>query len=224
MEFLKNISELSTISMSQAVITIFTAFILGAIISVTYRKTTNRAEYSQDFFFTLIMIPTVVAIMIFLIGSNVATAFSLAGAFSIVRFRSTPGNPKDIAFIFFTMAAGLACGLGCYIYAVLFTVVLCLAMLVLCGLNIGAVKKQSRVLKITIPENLNFDGAFDDILEKYTSNYTLLKVKTADMGSVFELVYDITMQGEVNQKEFIDKIRCRNGNLTVLLTMGEYNS
>jgi type III secretory pathway component EscS len=223
-----NIAELFTqsatvVSFSEAILTIITAVILGVMISLTYKVTTEISEYSQNFFLTLIIVPAVIAVIILLIGSNVARAFSLAGAFSIIRFRSAPGNPKDITYVLFSMAAGLACGVGGYVYAFLFTVVLCILMLVFFKTGFGKTKQTEFTLKITIPESLNFKGVFDDVLKEYTTRFSLTKIKTADMGSVFELTYSLSVADDTDVKEFMDKLRCKNGNLTILLTMAENN-
>lgn len=204
-----------------SILTILISFILGAIISITYMKTSNRAGYSQNFALTLVIIPTVIAIIVLLIGSNVARAFSLAGAFSIIKFRSAPGDPKDIAFVLFTMAAGLACGVGAYGYAGLFTVFLCVLTYVLNVINFGERKVSHKLLKITIPEDLDYEGAFDDIFAKYTTHHELIKVKTTDLGSLFQLVFTVTMDNGKSQKEFLDDLRCRNGNLNITLSMNE---
>jgi hypothetical protein len=208
----------STISITTALLTILVSFLLGGFISLTYMKT-SKNNYSQNFALTLVLIPSVVAIIILLIGSNIARAFSLAGAFSIIKFRSAPGDPKDIAYVLFTMAAGLSCGAGYYGYAVLFTVLLCLLMIALSVLNFGARKSAQKQLKITIPEDLDYEGAFDEVLDKYTLRHELKKVKTTDMGSLYELVYIVTTDNRTSQKEFMDAIRCRNGNLNITLSM-----
>ena len=158
-------STTTTITFASAMLTIITAFVLGGLISLTYMKTSNKSSYSQNFALTLIMTPAIVAIIILLIGSNIARAFSLAGAFSIIKFRSAPGDPKDISYVLFTMAAGLACGAGFFGYAALFTIVLCLLMFILHLANFGAKKTSQKLLKITIPENLDYEGAFDDIFQ-----------------------------------------------------------
>lgn len=209
----------TTITFLSAMLTMITAFVLGGLISLTYMKTSNKSSYSQNFALTLIMTPAIVAIIILLIGSNIARAFSLAGAFSIIKFRSAPGDPKDIAYVLFTLAAGLACGAGFYGYAALFTIVLCLLMFILHLVNFGAKKTSQKLLKITIPENLDYEGAFDDIFQAYTTNYELKKVKTTDLGSLYELVYTITMENKTSQKDFLDALRCRNGNLNITLSM-----
>lgn len=209
----------TTLSFWSAMLTTIVSFALGMLISVTYMKTHVRGQYSQNFSLTLILIPSVIAVIILLVGSNVARAFSLAGAFSIARFRSTAGDPKDISYVFFSMAAGLACGIGLFGYAALFTALLCLFMVILCKIDFGAKKVFSKVLKIVIPENMNYQGVFDDVLKEYTTNYQLFKVRTTDLGTLFELVYTITMKNDKNEKEFLDELRCRNGNLNIILTM-----
>ncbi|WDH83124.1 DUF4956 domain-containing protein [Paenibacillus urinalis] len=205
------------------VLSILIAILLGGIISLTYMKT-NTNGYTQSFSLTMVILPAIVAIIILLIGSNIARAFSLAGAFSIILFRSAPGDPKDIAFVLFTMAAGLACGVGAFGYAVLFTLILCILMFVLSKFNFGARKTLQRTLKITIPENLSYDDAFDEVFQKYNVQYELKKIRTTELGSLYELVYGVTMNQLTNQKEFLDEIRCRNGNLDLSLTMSPTTS
>jgi len=183
----------TSISLANAMLTIVVSFVLGGIISSTYMKTCRKGSCSQNFALALVLVPSVIAIIILLIGSNVARAFSLAGAFSIIRFRSAPGDPKDIAYVLFSMAAGLACGVGFYGYAVLFTLVLCLLMLTLHLLNFGAKMSSQKLLKIIIPEDLDFEGAFDEVFEVYTTNYMLRKVRTTDLGSLYELNYVVEM-------------------------------
>ncbi len=208
----------TSISLIDAILTIVISFILGGGISLTYMKTGNKSSYSQNFCLTLVLVPTVIAIIIFLIGSNVARAFSLAGAFSIIRFRSAPGDPKDISYVLFALAAGLACGVGFYQYALLFTIVLCFLMLMLHIFNFGA-KKPCHRLKITIPENLDYEGAFDEVFNAFTTDHVLTKVKTTSLGSLYELIYTVTMDENVDHKEFIDALRCRNGNLNITLSL-----
>ncbi|MDR6552430.1 DUF4956 domain-containing protein [Paenibacillus qinlingensis] len=205
------------LTLMNALLTIITAIVLGAIISVTYMKT--QTNYTQSFTLTMIVLPVIVAIIILLIGSNIARAFSLAGAFSIIRFRSAPGDPKDIAFVLFTMAAGLACGVGSFGYAVLFTIILCVLMFVLKATNFGAKKAAQKLLKVTIPESLGYEEAFDEVFKMFDIAYELKKVRTTELGSLYELVYVVTIDHLTSQKEFLDAIRCRNGNLDITLTM-----
>lgn len=205
------------LTLMNALLTIITAIVLGAMISFTYMKT--QTNYTQSFTLTMIVLPVIVAIIILLIGSNIARAFSLAGAFSIIRFRSAPGDPKDIAFVLFTMAAGLACGVGSFGYAVLFTLVLCVLMFVLKVTNFGAKKAAQKLLKVTIPESLGYEEAFDEVFKMFDIAYELKKVRTTELGSLYELVYVVTIDHLTSQKEFLDAIRCRNGNLDITLTM-----
>ncbi|UPK43814.1 DUF4956 domain-containing protein [Paenibacillus pabuli] len=208
----------TTLTFSNAIVTIGLAIIMGAIISLTYMKT-NQSTYSQSFTLTMVVLPVIVAIIILLIGSNIARAFSLAGAFSIIRFRSAPGDPKDIAYVLFTMASGLACGVGAFGYAVLFTIILCVLMFVLSRFNFGAKKSQQKTLKVTIPENLSYEEALDEVFHKFNVAHELKKIRTTELGSLYELVYNVTIHENVNQKEFLDMIRTRNGNLDISLTM-----
>lgn len=157
--------------------------------------------------------------IILLIGSNIARAFSLAGAFSIIRFRSAPGDSKDISYVLFAMAAGLGCGVGAYGYAVLFTVILCVLMLVLKTIKFRSSKETMKTLKITVPENLGYEEAFADVFRKFHIDYELKKVRTTELGSLYEVIYAVKLGPQTNQKELLDAVRTRNGNLDITLTM-----
>lgn len=196
-----------------------TSIILGLAISMVYMKTNKKSHYNSGFSITLIMLPVIISIIILLVGNNVARAFSLAGAFSIIRFRSAPGEPKDIAYVFFTLAIGLTCGMGYISYAVIFTVILSLLMIILDITKFTEPKNKTMQLKITVPEDLNYEGVFEEILENYTASYDIERVRTRDFGSLFELSYLIDLKPDVNQKSFIDELRCRNGNLNITLTL-----
>ena len=213
---LTNISEELTVL--SELTTIATALILGSIIAVTYRKTQDEEFYQRSLAVTLFMLPVILSAIILFVGSSIARAFSLAGTLSIIRFRSNPGDAKDIGFIFFDIAAGLACGVGLYGYGALFTAVLCIALLVIEKTNAFRPKSQRRILRITIPENLNFRGAFDDILCRYAKEFSLSKIKTTDLGSLFELVFSLSLADGANEQELINELRTRNGNLTISLS------
>ncbi|MDR0854107.1 MAG: DUF4956 domain-containing protein [Clostridiales Family XIII bacterium] len=193
--------------------------ILGLVISLVYMKTHESKSPSLGFALTLVILPGVITIIILLIGNSVARAFSLAGAFQIIRFRSAPGNPRDIAYVLFTMAVGLCCGMGFLLYAVIATVILCGVMIVLDLAKFGRAKSVAQLLKITVPENLDYQNAFDSVLQKYTLSYRRVKVKTVDMGSLYELQYRVTAKPDLDEKEFIDALRCRNGNLNITLLL-----
>lgn len=198
------------------------AIILGIVISLVYIKTHKKEGYTPSFTITLIMLPVIIAIIILLVGNNVARAFSLAGAFSIIRFRSAPGNPKDIAYIFFTLAVGLACGMGYVGYSIIFTIILCGIMIILDTIKFAVPKTNSMELKITVPENLNYEEVFDDILTKYTSSWRMERVKTKEFGAVFELIYRVNIREDSSKKNFIDELRCKNGNLNISLGVYEF--
>ena len=205
-----------------ALIIITSSIVLGLIISFAYMRTHKREGYSPSFTVTLIMLPVIISIIILLVGNNVARAFSLAGAFSIIRFRSAPGDPKDITYVFFTLAVGLTCGMGYIGYAFIFTIVLCTLTIVLDAIKFAMPKTKTLKLKITIPEDLNYDGIFDEILDKYTNSWKIQTIKTRDFGSLFEIHYIIQMKLDANQKKFIDELRCKNGNLNISLTFSGF--
>lgn len=212
-------SDGTVFTISNFLIAIGVALILGFIVSLCYILTQKDKNPSHSFALTLVMLPAVIAIIIFFVGNNVARAFSLAGVFTIVRFRSTPGDPKNITYVLLTSAIGLACGLGFVVYAAIAAVILCGVMILLEMLKIGKSKTISKMLKITMPEDLDYENALDDILKKYTTTFTLQKIKTTNLGSLYELSYSIITPSDINQKEFIDALRCRNGNLNITLVL-----
>lgn len=215
------VSVADTLDLQSTLLVIMTALILGLGISIVYRKTNSKEGFSENFSITLIMLPVIIAVIILLVGNNVARAFSLAGAFSLIRFRSAPGDPKDISYVFFTLGVGLACGMGYIAYAVLFAIILCLVMVVLTLSKYGISKTPQMQLKVTIPEDLDYQNLFDDLFATYLIGFQLIRVKTADFGSLFELVYSIRIKNDCDQKAFMDQIRCRNGNLNIVLTLRE---
>ena len=208
-----------SVTITNSLLIVGTSIILGILISVVYMKTNQKSNLSSGFSTTLIMLPVIISIIILLVGNNVARAFSLAGAFSIIRFRSAPGDPKDIAYIFFTLAIGLTCGMGYIAYGFLFTLIISAVMIGLHITKFTEPKDKTMQLKITIPEDLNYEGIFEDILNSYTNYYNIQRVKTRDFGSLFELTYIINLKHNINQKSFIDELRCRNGNLNITLTL-----
>lgn len=215
-------NELGTITtLKEVVVTIFISFLLGLIISYTYIKTYRGRYYSQTFAQTLIIVGVVISIIIVAIGSNIARAFSLAGALSIIRFRSTIGDPRDIAFIFFVLGAGLAAGAGLFLPAAVFVMILSGLIYGLYYINYGSKRGKEKTLKITVPENLNFEGLFDDVLQSHLEAYSLLSVRTTNLGTMFELVYSIRTSDTVSEKALIDDIRARNGNLNVTILLDQ---
>ncbi len=206
-----------SISLADILLGIASALIVGIMVSFTYRKTHDQRP-SGNFMMTLILLPAVISVIIMLIGSDVAKAFSLAGAFSIIRFRSAPGEPKDIAYILFTLAGGLAAGAGVPLYAIVFTLILCLVMFLLNLLGIAREEESTtRLLQVTVPEDLDYENALGEVLATYTDSYRLEKVKMSAMGSLYTLNYAVQLRRETPIKQFIDSLRTRNGNLAINL-------
>jgi hypothetical protein len=209
----------TAITLPGLLVAIGTALALGFLVSIVYMKTHKSKTPSQSFALTLVLLPAVITIIILLVGNNVARAFSLAGAFSIIRFRSAPGDPKDITYVLFSMAVGLAAGMGFLLYAAVVGLVLCAVMVLLDVCKFGRARNTDKTLKITVPEDLDFQNAFDEVLQKYTASYSMRKIKTADLGSLYELEYAIAAKDGMSEKNFIDELRCRNGNLNITLVM-----
>ena len=198
-----------------------TALALGLAISLVYIFIRRAEGFSKGFSMTLIMMPAIVAAIVFLIGNNVARAFSLAGAFSLIRFRSAAGEPRDIAFVLFSLGVGLACGIGYLGYAALFAAIMCAAMALMHFAGMVGPKSSIMQLKIAVPENINYQGLFDDILRRYAKSWRLRKIKSTDFGTLFELVFTVNLRGDADSKRLIDELRARNGNLSITLTAQE---
>lgn len=209
---------------TNALIIMLVSIVLGLVISLVYLYTHRKEGNDQNFCLTLVMLPIIISIIILLIGNNVARAFSLAGAFSIIRFRSAPGDAKDISYIFFTLAIGLACGMGYISYAILCTIILCLLMMILSVIGFGKEKKRPMQLKVTVPEHLNYQDLLDEVLDEYTDSWMLERVRTREFGALFEVCYRIQLKDAKAQKAFLDQVRCRNGNLNVALILCETGS
>lgn len=174
-----------------------------------------RSRSTQSLAITLAILPAVVQAVIMLVNGSIEAGIAVAGTFSLVRFRSAPGTAREIAAIFLAMAIGLATGMGYVGLAALLFLILAGAMLALTAMRFGQKEDAGRILKITIPEDLDYDGLFDDLFERYTTAHTLEKVKTTNMGTLYELRYRITLRQEPVPKVFLDELRCRNGNLNI---------
>jgi hypothetical protein len=194
------------------------ALLFGVAISFVYLRT-HKDEPLYGFIITLVILPAIITVIIMMVGNNVARAFSLAGAFAIIRFRSAPGDPKNIAYVLFTMAVGLATGMGYLLYATVIVVVLCATMVVVDLTHFGQPKGDQKLLKITIPEDLDYQDALDGVLQRFTTAYKLQKIKTTNLGSLYQLVYTVTTKKDCDEKVFIDELRCRNGNLNITLVL-----
>ena len=194
------------------------SLISGIVIAGTYMI---RRIYSQSFVLSLVILPCIVQIVIMMVNGNVGTGVAVAGAFSLIRFRSAQGSGEELTSIFLAMASGLAAGMGYIFAAILFAVLISAIVLMLRLLNFGGREAHSRKLRITIPEDLDFDGRFDDIFREYLRKYELIQVKTCNMGTMYRLDYDVVVKQSGNVKEFLDKLRERNGNLEIMLNRCE---
>lgn len=210
-------TETTQVSVSLWAILICSAvsLILGGIIAFTHKKT---SRYSKNFLITLAILPILVQSVMIMVNGNLGTSVAILGAFGLVRFRSMPGTSKEILSVFFAMAIGLATGMGHVIFATLMTVLVVLAIVFFYKIKLFNQDESERVLKITIPENMDYNDMFDDIFAKYLKHYILEHVKTVNMGSLFELTYRIKFNDKLKDKNFIDEIRVRNGNLKVSIS------
>ncbi|MCM1132565.1 MAG: DUF4956 domain-containing protein [Ruminococcus flavefaciens] len=215
-------SAIPDVDFSNFAICVGVALVLGFFTSLVYIFTHRKEGYSQSYALTVIMLPTIVSLILLLINTT-AGALSLAGAFTLVRFRSVPGDPKDIAYIFFAMAVGTACGIGYVGFAVVFFIILGIVMIALAETNFGGCKTRHMTLKITIPENLDYQGVFEPVLAKYTQFSKLRRVKTTNFGTLFELIYSVDVKDDIDQKKFIDELRALNGNMTINLVFFKYD-
>ncbi len=217
-ESLFDISSTS-ITLSDTLYMLLFSFVSGLIISITYMKTYPNGNYSQNFALTMVLLPLVISLIIMLIGSDIARAFSLAGAFSIIRFRSAPGEPKDIGYVLFSLSAGLAAGVGARGYAIAFTLILCLVMYVLNKVKFAQPKKTKQLLKIIVPEDLSYEQEFKSLFDQYNVNSSLQKVKTTSLGSLIQLYYEVDLPVDINLQDFMNEIRQRNSNLNISLNI-----
>ena len=210
----------NVISVTDFVLCIGVALVIGLIMAFTYMY---RTRYTKSFVVTLALLPAVVCVVIMLVNGNVGTGVAVAGAFSLVRFRSVPGTAKEICTLFLAMGAGLVAGMGYLGFAILFTLVMCAMFLLYNTLDFGTKKNAEtyKVMRITIPEDLDYTNIFDDIFNEYTSSFELIRVKSTNMGSMFKLTYNIAIKDITREKEMLDKIRTRNGNLEITISKQE---
>lgn len=189
------------------------SLVLGLIVAVVYKYKTRT---TPSFALCLAILPVTVQLVIMLVNGNIGAGVAVAGAFSLVRFRSAPGSAKEIMAIFISMAIGLATGMGYIGIAAIFAVIVCIMILIYTKMKFGEVSFNEKQLKITIPEDIDYNDVFDDIFKEYTSKAELVKVRTTNMGSLYQLTYIIELESQSDEKEMIDKLRCRNGNLEIV--------
>ena len=209
-----------TISLGEFLLCVITALVLGLVLALCY---TYRTRYTKSFIVTLALLPAVVCVVIMMVNGNVGAGVAVAGAFSLVRFRSVPGTAREITMLFLAMGAGLICGMGYLAFAGVFTLLLGLLSLVYARLDLGQRRQGElyKTLTITIPEDLNYTQVFDEVFDEFTASRELVRVKTTNMGSMFRLTYHIKLKDPAREKELLDELRCRNGNLEISLARQE---
>lgn len=205
---------IGTLDISEFLICTAASLILGFIAATVHMYKNN---YNKSFIVTLAVLPAVVQLVIMLVNGNLGAGLAVMGAFALVRFRSIPGSAKDIAAVFFSMAIGLATGMGFLAIAAVFTVIISVAMIVYNAVSFGKPKHKTQQLRITVPEDLDYQGAFDTIFDEYTVKQELLRQQTTNMGSLYKLFYTVELKANVSPKQFIDELRVRNGNLEIAL-------
>lgn len=210
----------TVVSVSDFLLCVGCSLVIGLILAFAYMY---RTRYTKSFVATVALLPAVVCVVIMMVNGNIGTGVAVAGAFSLVRFRSVPGTAKEIGVLFLAMGAGLVAGMGYLAFALLFTVILCGVTVLYARLDLGEKKNAAvyKTLHITIPENLDYSEVFEDLFAAYTTSCELTQVKTTNMGSLFKLTYNVTLRDPKKEKELIDQLRCRNGNLEISISKQE---
>ena len=210
----------AVISVRDFLLCVGVSLVIGLLLSLACMY---RSRYTKSFVLTLALLPAVVCVVIMMVNGNVGAGVAVAGAFSLVRFRSAPGTAKEITMLFIAMGTGIVTGMGYLGFAVLFALIMCLFVALYSGLDFGAKKNTAlyKTLNITIPEDLDYTGVFEEILEEYASSWELVRVKTTNLGSMFRLTYDLVLRDGAKEKDMIDALRCRNGNLEITVSRQE---
>ena len=205
----------SGLSITTGLICAGVALALGMVIAITHMKT---SQTTKGFLVTLATLPILVMAVMIMINGNLGTSIAILGAFSLIRFRSIQGHAKDLLSVFFAMMVGLACGMGHVLFAVVITVIAVIAIVFFSYTTFLEPNRRQRVLKIVIPEDLDYEEVFDEIFAKYTSRVDLTQTKTMNMGSLYKLTYNVTLKSDIKEKDLLDEIRVKNCNLKVLLS------
>ena len=215
-----DLEQASVISVTDFLLCIGCSLLVGIILAFGYQFHTR---YTKSFLATLCLLPAAVCVVIMMVNGNIGTGVAIAGAFGLVRFRSVPGTGREITMLFLAMGAGLIAGMGDLGYALLFTVIMCGLVILYNSWDFVWKKREAsyKTLNLTIPEDLDYTSIFDGIFKEYTSSCELVRVKTTDMGSLFRLTYHLTLKDASKEKEMIDKLRCRNGNLEISISIQE---
>ena len=209
-----------TLTVGLFLLAVCASIILGLVLALVFMY---RNTYTKSLISALVLVPAIETVVIMLVNDNIGVGLSVAGSFALIRFRSVKGNAKELTAIFLAMTIGIICGTGYVMLAVLYTLLLCAVMFGLESLSFGKMSENERYLKITIPESLNYDEVFEDILNRYTSRHELESIKTLTLGSLFRVEYVITMKDPRQLKQMIDELRTRNGNLEIMCAKASVN-
>ena len=201
----------SGLTITNFTICVVTSLILGLVIALVYNMTNHC---SKSFLITLLILPMLIQSIIIMSNGNIGTSVAILGAFSLIRFRSLPGTSKEITAIFFCMTVGVGIGLGLILHSILLTLIVIVLMLIFNKVNFG--NENNKILKIVIPEDLDYQEEFEEIFNKYLKYYELKKIQTINLGSLLEITYNIKLKDIINLKEFIDEIRIKNNNLKIV--------
>ncbi len=193
------------------------SLVCGLILAFVYMFVNRKTGYSNGLATTLAVLPVVISVIVLLVNNNWAAALTLGGAFTIIRFRTTQSNPKDLTYVFTALGAGLAAGMGFVSVALILSVMIALASVILSVVGFATPRVPKMMLKISIPESLNYVGVFDEVFGKYLSNWQLSKVKSSNFGTMFDLSFVVNFKKDINQKEFLDELRALNGNLNIMI-------
>lgn len=204
----------TAVTASQFAASMGVSLLLGLVIAITYMY---RTRFTRSYVVTLALLPAIICVIIMMVNGSIGTGIAVAGAFSLVRFRSVPGTAREICTLFLAMASGLIAGTGYLGIAAIFTAVMCAVFLLYNRIDLGYKRNAARYksIRIAVPEDLDYTGVFDDIFCEFTSSCELTQVRTTNMGSMFRLTYDVILRDPAREKEMIDRLRCRNGNLEI---------
>ena len=207
----------TVIPVGQFLLCVAVSLLIGGLVAFSASR---RARFTHSFLAALAALPALVCVTIMMVNGNIGAGVATAGAFSLVRFRSAQGTAREIVLIFMSMVAGIIAGMGYLAYAVLFALIFS-GLFLLAGQLDPDLQGLRKSLRITVPENLDYEGMFDELLAAFCSQWKLDQVKTTNMGSLFKLRYELTLKKGVSEKELIDKLRCHNGNLEISLSPAE---
>lgn len=202
-----------SLTLGQFMLAITASMIMGLILAIVFM---HKNTYTKSFISALVLLPAVETVVIMMVNDNFGVGLSVAGSFALIRFRSVKGNAKELVAVFIAMTIGIICGTGYVALAGIFTLLLSAVMLGLTLTDFGKANDAERCLKITIPESLNYDEVFTDILNRYASSWQLESIKTLTLGSLFRVEYSLNMKDPSKVKEMIDELRVRNGNLEIM--------